>query len=376
MHSVTAWVAPGYPSLIAFGLRLVHMDDYSGRIFGLALNCTVSAFTCWPIYGIGKEILDRRVGLVSCWLWVFLPTAILFPLEWLWDQSFSAFFVALLIYFTLKLRTESSQLRPPAYPPGYWIGYGLFWSVAVLMNPAIGILLPFLLAWLVYERRSNTLPWRLVVSKSLLFFILGMLPWTVRNYVQFGKIVPVKDNFGLEFWLGNNPSVKRNWSPERHPVGDREQMTQLLQLGEINYMRARQQDAIAFIKSHPLIFIESCFDRFVDTWTARGDIPSDRWVTALHAGSAYIFFSTVFSMAAFAGMFMAWRTWGSRLMPLVMAVVIFPITYYITHSTLRYRHPIEPILTLFAGYAIVRAYAALSARKLRRPPGDGGPSPV
>src|SRR3977135_2926684 len=130
-------------------------------------------------------MLDRKAGLVSSWLWVFLPTAILFPLEWLWDQSFSAFFVALLIYFTLKLRTESSQLR--------WGGYGLFWSVGVLMNPAIGILLPFRWAWLVHEQRGNVLPWRLVVSKSLLFFVLGMLPWTVRNYVQFGKIVPVKD---------------------------------------------------------------------------------------------------------------------------------------------------------------------------------------
>ena len=97
MHGPTAWVAPGYPPLIAAALRLFNMDDYAAQVLGLAVNCLVSALTCFPIYAIGKKIANERVGIASSWLWVFMPTAVIFPLEWLWDQSFSAFFLALLV---------------------------------------------------------------------------------------------------------------------------------------------------------------------------------------------------------------------------------------------------------------------------------------
>ena len=151
MHGPTAWVAPAYPWLIALALKFSHQDTYAATILCLFLNCLLSALTCWPIYGIAKKIGSHEIALASCWLWVFLPTAIIFPLEWLWDPSFSAFFLALLIYWTLELPDVSSMLP--------WVGYGLLWGIAVLMNPAIGILFPFLLVWLVQHRWREQLSW-------------------------------------------------------------------------------------------------------------------------------------------------------------------------------------------------------------------------
>jgi hypothetical protein len=349
MHGPTAWVAPGYPPVIALGLRLFHMDVYAATILALAINCTVAALTCWPIYAIGKKIGDHNIGLASCWLWAFLPTAILFPLEWLWDPSFSAFFLALLVYLTLELSTMSSTLP--------WVGYGLLWSVAVLMNPAIGILFPFLLLWVAQHRRRNSLPWWPQVSRAVLVLILCLLPWTARNYLAFGKLIPIKNNFGLELWLGNNSTVKKNWSPDRHPVGDHEQMMSLIDFGEANYMEAKQREAIEFIEAHPAVFIKLSLGRLVDTWTGLGDVPSDRWVNALHAGRAYIGFSAAFSLAAFAGLFLMWRFRDTEFVPLSMTLIIFPATYYITHTSLRYRHPIDPVMTVLAIYALARAYS-------------------
>jgi hypothetical protein len=354
MHGPTAWLAPGYPVLLALGLKLVHMDIYGGRILGLALNCTVSALTCWPIYAIGKKIANHRIGLVSCWLWVFLPTSILFPLEWLWDQSFAAFFLALLVYMTLNLPEKSSA--------AHWVGYGLLWSIAVLMNPALGILLPFFLVWAVGKRRKNFLPWRLQASQAVLCFVLCLLPWTIRNYAAFGQLVPIKDNFGLEFWLGNNPSVKRSWSPSKHPVGDHEEMRQLLQLGEAAYMHKKQEEAIGFIEAHPVTFLKFCFDRFVDTWTAAGDIPTDRWLIALHVRTPYMWFSTIFSLLAFGGLLLGCQFLGAEIIPLLITMLVFPVTYYIAHSSLRYRHPIEPVMTVLAVYALAWVYSAVFER--------------
>ncbi len=354
MHAPTAWLAPGYPALVAVALKAFHMDDFAATIFALAINCMMSALTCIPIYALGKRLANHQVGLASCWLWVFLPTAILFPLEWLWDQSFSAFFVALLVYLTLELAASTGLLS--------WIGYGVIWSAAVLMNPAVGILFPFLLIWLIRQRKRNLLPWMQQVSVSAILLVLCLLPWTVRNYVVLGKLIPIKDNFGLEFWLGNNASVARNWRTDKHPVGDPQEMAQLLDLGEIKYMQLKQREAIEFVGSHPGIFLKLCLDRIEDTWTGMADVPSDRWVSALHAGVQYIWITTAFSLLAFAGILFGWRNLGPDLIPLMLTLIVFPATYYVTHSTLRYRHPIDSIMTVAAAYALVEIYSFASTK--------------
>lgn len=354
MHGPTAWVAPAYPVLIALGLKLSSNDGYAAMVLCLSLNCLASALTCWPIYGIGKKIGGHQVGLASCWLWVFLPTAIIFPLEWLWDPSFSAFLLALLIYWTLKLAAAPSTLP--------WVGYGLLWGISILMNPAVGILFPFLLLWLVQHRWRGHLPWRSQAASAVLFLALSLLPWTARNYAAFGKLIPIKDNFGLELWLGNNPGVKRNWSPNYHPVADKHEMQQLLQLGEADYMQGKQREAAEFIEAHPAVFLKLAVNRFADTWTGIGDVPSDRWVSALRCGTAYIWITSALSLLAFAGLYLVWRSFGWEAAPIWIAPIVFPMTYYLTHSILRYRHPIDPVLTVLAVYAMARAGSVVSRR--------------
>jgi hypothetical protein len=34
-----------------------------------------------------------------------------------------------------------------------------------------------------------------------------VLPWTIRNYVQFNKFILVSNNGGVNFWMGNNPNA-------------------------------------------------------------------------------------------------------------------------------------------------------------------------
>ena len=352
MHGPTAWVAPAYPWLISLALRTSRHNDFTAVILCQILNCVASALTCWPIYGIARKIGNHEIGIASSWLWVFLPTAVIFPLEWLWDPSFAAFFLALLIYWTLDLPAAGSVLA--------WAGYGTLWGIAVLMNPAVGILFPFLLFWLVQHRWRDQWPWMRQAMAATFFFVLCLAPWTIRNYAAFGKLIPIKNNFGLELWLGNNPDVKRNWSPTHHPGSDVEGMQELLQVGEAKFMQMKQREALAYIEGHPGTFLKATLDRFVDTWTGLSDVPTDRWVSALHAGSAYIWITSALSLFSFTGLYMVWRSMGWEAAPIWIVSLIFPITYYITHSILRYRHPIDPVLTILAVHALsqARSYAA------------------
>lgn len=348
MQGPTAWVAPAYPWLLAQALRLTHNNGYSATVLCLSLNCLASALTCWPIYAIARKFSDRKTALGSSWLWVFLPAAVIFPLEWLWDPACAAFFVALLVYWTLELRQSSSI--------PWWFGYGALWGIALLMNPATGILFPFLLLWLAERRAKNLQPWFSQAAVAVLACALCVAPWTGRNYAAFGKLVPVKDNFGLEFWLGNNPDVKRNWTPTHHPGSDPFEMQQLLQLGEAKYMEWKREQALAFIQAHPFLFARRAFGRAIDTWTGLADVPADRWLFALHAGTAYVWFTSVLSLLSLSGLVLLWRTFGWDAAPVWLSAALFPATYYASHVILRYRHPVDPLLTVLAVYAVSRAF--------------------
>src|ERR1700676_5455319 len=95
-EAVTAWLAPVYPFLWAICLRLFRLNSEALILLSQTMNCAFSAATCWPIFAIGKKLFGEKIGLASAWAWVFLPYAILMPLEWAWDQCLAALILALL----------------------------------------------------------------------------------------------------------------------------------------------------------------------------------------------------------------------------------------------------------------------------------------
>jgi 4-amino-4-deoxy-L-arabinose transferase-like glycosyltransferase len=364
MQGPTAWVAPVYPFLLALGFKLLSMNPYHVVVFGQVLNAIFSALTCWPIYLLAKKLFSLRVALASCWAWAVLPTAILLPLEWVWDQSLSALLLTALLCATVYLAPEPAPKTAGARRHALlWAGYGIGWAFTLLTNPAIGLLLPVLLAWLAYQRNKTGAAWKGSLAIALFACVLGILPWTARNYAAFGRFVPVKSNFGLEFWLGNNPDVKPIWTWWRSPASDPAESNELHRLGEIAYMHQKQSEALHFIWAHPGAFLDSSFDRLVDTWTALWDQRADPWVNALHAGTAYVGLCSVFSLLALLGLLLARRANALETFPLSAAMLFFPLTYYITHSAVRYRHPIDPVMTILAVYAVVRGCAGFQSTR-------------
>ena len=84
--------------------------------------------------------------------------------------------------------------------------YGLGLAATALVRAA---LLPFAfvgLAW--FLLRSRTLPggW-LAALLAFLGFVIGVAPWTVRNWQQFGEPVAIVDSAYVHLWMGNNPKA-------------------------------------------------------------------------------------------------------------------------------------------------------------------------
>jgi 4-amino-4-deoxy-L-arabinose transferase-like glycosyltransferase len=337
----------------ALAIRLTHL--YSGAMILLAqtLNCAFSAATCWPIFSIGKKLFGERVGLASCWLWVFLPFSILMSLEWTWDQCVTAFLLALIVDVTFRVRASMSPLQ--------WSGYGLLWAAAALVNPATCALLPFLLGWLIWARWKAGVKSPALYAQAVLLFFLAVLPWSIRNYYTLHGWVFVKSNFGVALYVGNHPG---SFAVDPQPMINSAERARLISEGESQFNEEEQRLAVEFIRSHPGEFVGKTWNRILDTWTAVDDSFEDRWIASLHLIGEDIFLCTVFSLLSFAGLLLALRANGIEPLPLAICLILFPVPYYISLAEMRYRHPIDPLLTVLTAYAVSRAWENVTRRPI------------
>lgn len=335
--------------LWAICIKLSRLNPNIEILLGQILNCLFSAATCWPIYGIGKKLFGAETGLSSTWLWTILPQAILIPLLWTWDQSLAALVLALIVYATLELRESEAPLA--------WTGYGLLWALGALVNPTLCGLLPFLFGWLILERRRSGRVSLAPYARVLVLFVLAILPWTIRNYYSVGGWFFVKSNFGLELWLGNHdPSI----TAELHPMSSFPERIGLILEGEANYNTGKQRRALAFIEAHPGVFLTNTASRIRQTWTPVSDNEINGWAPGPRLGRGAVWFCAAFSIASFAGLVLASRERWMDSLPLAMCMILYPVPYYITHTGLRYRHPIEPFMAIFATYALCRLWSAFA----------------
>jgi hypothetical protein len=194
--------------------------------------------------------------------------------------------------------------------------------------------------------------------------VLAVTPWTARNYFKLDGLAFIKSNFGLELWLSNNAAIPQDdvYAPQLHPMNNHQQLFQLAFAGELPYMRAKQRAAISFIRTHPRDFAALVGRRVLDTWTAWYDARIDKWLRVLHLSKIGVVFCTFLSALALGGLVLALKEQLIPILPAALCAVLFPIPYYVTH-TLRYRHPIDPLLTLLAVYLVER----IGSRVIRRP---------
>jgi hypothetical protein len=340
----TAWFTPIYPYLVAGIFKVWGIYSELSRLIIATLNCAFAALTIIPIYGIAKRTFGEGVAIGASWAWVFLPTALYFPILWIWDTALTALVFLLIFWATLALRGNRTVLP--------WAGYGALWVTGGLVNPSILSLFPFFLGWLVWNERKEAGPWLKHAAAVLLLFTIGLVPWTIRNYRVFGKFIVLRSNFGLELWLGNNPDVVENLSQLSHPNDNPEEGERYKRMGEIAYMAEKQQLAFTFMRTHPRETLNYTFHRFVNIWLSQTDNLLDLWATSTLFGKAVMTFNCLLSLLSLLGVLYAHRSRHADAAPYGMVLLIFPLVFYMTHSSQRYRFPMDPIVVVLAASSI------------------------
>ena len=349
----TAWMTPLYPMLLAGVFKVFKVYSWESFLVITALDCAFSALTAWVIWAIGRRAFHPACGVTAGWIWALLPSAIFYPVVWVWDTSLSALVFALIVLATMRLAETE---RPLA-----WAGYGTLWGAGALVNASLVSTLPFLLGWAAQQIRAQSKRWLKPALVALLLFAVVISPWFVRNYVVFHRLILFRSNFGLELWLGNNPLNPGVWSWWVHPNDDEEEGRLYARLGEMAYMDMKQKEALDWIRQHPGEFVHQTFRRFVDNWTGLqepvGDLVKRPWYA-----TAATLQEVLFPMLGLLGAVLAYRRRNPYAFPFGASIFSYPLVYYVTHTSLRYRHPIDPVLCVLAGYSALAGCSWLRAR--------------
>jgi len=357
----TAWFAPVYPYILAGIFKLFGIYSLPSFFAALSLNILFSAGALVPIFYTGKRIAGIGVGSAAAWLWAIFPNAVIIPFEWIWDTSLSALLVATLLWATLEL-AESRRVRD-------WSLYGLLWGFALLTNPAIALLFPELLAWAAYRirDRARASSWLMRPVLAAALALLCCLPWTIRNYVQFHKFIPLRSNFAFELYIGNNENYDDQHRSRPGAITQDREIFRYLHMGETAFMEEEKRKAEAFIVEHPRIELWLISQRFVDFWTGTSSpLAAFRQADSLWL-RLILLCNDLAPLCAFLGVIVLLTTKNSYALPVVAIPILFPLLYYVTHTSLRYRHPIDPVVLLLVVIGVHGLWRWF-ARKLSKAP--------
>jgi hypothetical protein len=340
----TAWLTPVYPWMVSIAYRIFGIHTPHAFYAVVLLNIIFSAATCVPIYFIGKRIAGVGAGSGAAWLWAVFPNAILIPYEWIWDTSLSALTMATILWATLEL-TDRQRSRD-------WILYGTAWGLALMINPSLGSMLPVLLGWAAYRGMRNGDLRLMRPLFALGIAILCCVPWTVRNYIAFHKFVPLRSNFPLELWLGNNENFDENSQivPAADPT--KEEIRKYVRMGESAFMAEKWRSATLFIRTHPRLEAALWGRRFVATWTG-GERPLENFQdTESSLVRVVLVTNFLIAVGALLGIVVLIRHRSIYAFPIAMFPILYPLVYYATHTSLRYRHPIDPVLLILVALGV------------------------
>jgi hypothetical protein len=233
--------------------------------------------------------------------------------------------------------------------PGWrgWILFGALWGVGALANPTMLAFLPFCGLWVWRRRYRHGLPSLAGVVLSSFVFFLVLSPWLMRNYETFGRFVFIRDDFGLQFRLGNNKLADGMLIATLQPNLNKLELEKFQRVGEIAYEADCRRLAFDWIRANPERFAIISMKRFFYYWNGVPR-PTD-------SAAPWDFRSSLFlasSILAIWGLGRALRQKRPAAWLFAGLVATYPTVYYFVFPHARYRHPIEPELVILAVFLL------------------------
>jgi hypothetical protein len=401
---------PLYTFFLAFFLRCT---DKPALALGVS-QAFLSSLACIFVYGIATTLSGKIVGLLSSAATAVYPVFVI--------QSARPFSVTLhtlllsaLVFLVLHVLQQShfvttqpviaseakqspsrkeeiassqktllAMTRAEQLPRFYnWAIIGILVGLLALGRPSMLGLLPGILLWVWLNRRAIA-NWHKAVPVIVLFTLLTILPWTIRNYHIHHQIVPISTHGGFTFWNGNNPfttgsafdvyvgEAKKYAGIEFDEQTDDSEIvdlrpyplprgleTRLDTLTEVELDRALYLAGLQFIRENPRQWLKLEARKVISFWWFRpnmgksradlgeyGLVYDSRWIMPykiLYAGVLFFFLAGIVLSVS------QWRVYSLFYFLFLDLTVVYVGLEVIT----RYRWEIEPFMVILATTAVL-----------------------
>jgi 4-amino-4-deoxy-L-arabinose transferase-like glycosyltransferase len=350
----TALLTPVYPYFLAGIFATFGVYTKASALVFLAINTFFSAVTSVPIFLLARKTLDLRTAKVAAWVWAFFPYAINFSATTMWYHSFVALMLAVIFLLVLSL-ASSDRLSA-------WAGFGVLLGLAALTNPVLVGIVPFAGVWLWAQlSRKHKRAWA-AIGIGLIAMVVTILPWLIRNECVLHQPVVFKDGFWMEVCVGNVNNSLHWWDGDQQPSGSARDNAQYEQRGELSYMAAKHDRAIAYIANHPGAYALRSLRHVIFMWTGFWSFNRD-YLRQEPFDPENICLLSLLSLLSLAGLYYMFREGRGTTARLYFLVLFsFPVPYYLSHLDPGFRHPVDPLLVVLACFALTRFRAKIRVR--------------
>ena len=314
----------------------------------------ISCFTAPALFLVARKITCRSdVAIITSTLWIFCPAAVFFSNRVLTEST-----AALMVVFCTGSFIWAAECKRNSATALTGILWGL---MALNRTIFLGFPIILLLSEIVLSR-IFVLEWRWRARQwiiALVLWILVLLPWTARNFVEHEVFMPTSSAIGMGLLITNgklgHPSVQAGLYHDAEPL---ELAVLDPAINEIERDRLARELAIKGIRQNWMHVPEAVFMRAINYWTPRAN-PSDTFITRQDLITIPVY--TVVLIFFFSSPFL--RSW-SRNWPALIAILFTLGIALASWGTPRFRFPAEPLIFLGAVIGFL-ALADWGARKLK-----------
>jgi 4-amino-4-deoxy-L-arabinose transferase-like glycosyltransferase len=349
----SAWEPPIYPFLIGGVFKLFGIYTVASAWVLLAINSLLAALTTIPIFWIAHRTFGERAAIWSALGWALNPYVWYWSIHWIWDTTFTPLLLACIFLIALELQDWHGWRG--------WILFGALYGVGALANPTMLAFLPFCGLWIWRQRYRQGLASFAGVALSSLIFFLVLSPWLIRNYQAFGHFVFIRNDFGLQFRLGNGPGADGMLMPYLQPNLNKLELEKFQRMGEIAYGADCKRLAFDWVHANPERFAVISMKRFFYFWNG---VPRPTASVSPVDFRSSAFLAT--SVLAIGGLIRAIRQKRPAAWLFAGLVLTYPTVYYFVFPHARYRHPLEPEMLILIVFLLteVRRRGASSQRQI------------
>ena len=338
----TAWEPPLYPFLIGGVFKIFGVYTRASAWVLLSINSWLATLTSIPVFLIARRTFGESVAKWSAYAWGLNPYVWYWSIHWIWDTTFTPFLLACILLLALQLQDWSGWQG--------WALFGALYGIGALANPTMLAFLPFCGLWIWRQRyRRGLRSFAGVVVASVVFWV-ALSPWLVRNYEVFGRFVFLRDDFGLQFRLGNWKGADGMLMAYLQPNLNRGELAKFQQMGEMAYGEECKRQAFAWVRENPGRFLMISLKRMFYYWNGVPRATSSLAPVDFRTSG---FLAT--SVLALWGLSRALRQKRPGAWLFAWLVLTYPTVYYFVFPHARYRHPIDPELVILVVFLIVEA---------------------